>query len=589
MTVFIGQKLGQELGVELGRNLTPDTPIVSFRDATFTNASPRMLDYPAGGFQSIREFAGGTLATRRIGNHTFAQVEESKTNTSPQSENLNGAWWTKFNLNSITPHAVLEPRFHVTGEFQANKLIENTATSVHSVYITTTPDGSSQYVHSCYFKADTRSQVVLTLADAGFPANAWAWFNLSTGATSKGAGADSSGTISCGNGWYRCWFTSTSDAAASGSHSIMLHNGVDTTYAGNGTSGLYAWGHQLEIGERPSSLIQTGYNSFTYSEQFDNAAWTKCADATISANSTASPIDTLTADKLTEDVTVGDSTYTVSRSYTPDGFSNYALSVYAKAAGRNHVYLSIATAGFATAPTVYFNLSTGAVGTSSGSPVSTYIADVGNDWYRCAIVALSDAAAATDITIGVATADNDPDYEGDGSSGVYLWGAQISAGLYSGPYLQTVASPRSGSVTRAADQLYIASADVPPKLRRAFTFQWIPSYSNTVSSTRALWDFDLSGASHRVSIRYHSGNDWIEVYNVTTATSLVNSSALTFSRGTRMRVTVDPAAGSVEVRGATTGDGKATGTAWETTEGNVWVGAYKTVTSHANSLISEPY
>jgi hypothetical protein len=170
-------------------------------------------------------------------------------------------------------------------------------------------------------------------------------------------------------------------------------------------------------------------NLIVYSEQFENAAWGK-VEATVTSNATTAPDGTNTADALIP------STSSVSSHQTNQAVSNltvgpnYTFSVYAKPFGYNWVRLQHG-GSFA-----FFNLSTGVVGTT-GSASGT-IASVGNGWYRCSLIA---PAATTTINPAIRpqTADNQfAAYAGDGTSGIYIWGAQIELGSTATAYQKVV-------------------------------------------------------------------------------------------------------------------------------------------------------
>lgn len=187
-------------------------------------------------------------------------------------------------------------------------------------------------------------------------------------------------------------------------------------------------------------------NLLTYSEQFDNAAWTK-ANATITTNATTAPSGVATADALIEDTSntghtaaFGAITYAASTVYT--------ATIFVKPTGRSWFYIQFATAPFGGANTrAWFNVTTGQVGTQANCIGS--IQPVGNGWYRCGITATSTVGGApgTAIAIGLSNADNVSIYTGDGTSGAFIWGAQIEAGALATSYIPTVAT----QVTRNAD------------------------------------------------------------------------------------------------------------------------------------------
>jgi hypothetical protein len=100
------------------------------------------------------------------------------------------------------------------------------------------------------------------------------------------------------------------------------------------------------------------YNLLTYSQQFDNADWTK-ASATITANTTTAPDGTTTADTLT---------------ITSGGYLLQQLTLYPAVSGQ-----SVTISVYAKNQTTNFLIFGGA--TPSGTDTST-ITNVGNGWYR---------------------------------------------------------------------------------------------------------------------------------------------------------------------------------------------------------------
>jgi hypothetical protein len=156
------------------------------------------------------------------------------------------------------------------------------------------------------------------------------------------------------------------------------------------------------------------------SQTFDNASWTKNR-ASVSADAIAAPDGTTTADKLVEDATAANS-HRLFQNITTTAIAMTG-SVFAKAAERSRIYIRTDRSD-TTTPAVWYNLANGTVGTATTGMTGSIYA-LGNGWYRC--VATIDAALAgtSSFLIGMATADNSANYDGDGASGLYLWGAQL--------------------------------------------------------------------------------------------------------------------------------------------------------------------
>jgi hypothetical protein len=159
-------------------------------------------------------------------------------------------------------------------------------------------------------------------------------------------------------------------------------------------------------------------NLVLYSQEFDNAAWGKTG-STVTANSTVSPDGTINADKLVEAATTG--THSAAQTVTVTNATVYTASAYVKAAERTFVGLYASTPGQGT----IFNLTTGAVhGALVSAPTSSTIAPVGNGWYRISITYTS-TSTGTAPSLYVCDATGAFSYTGNGTSGIYAWGAQL--------------------------------------------------------------------------------------------------------------------------------------------------------------------
>jgi hypothetical protein len=169
-----------------------------------------------------------------------------------------------------------------------------------------------------------------------------------------------------------------------------------------------------------NGLIQNtpaSVNLLKQTQQFDNAAWPKTA-ATVAANSTVAPDGTSTADTLVENTANG--VHLVEQLIgTTSG--SVTWSVYAKAAGRNWLMID---AYVGASNVCSFDLANGVVGTNNSGGTAT-ITPVGNNWFCCTVTRTG--GAGTYVVYRLANADNSSSYTGDGTSGIYLWGAQTEA------------------------------------------------------------------------------------------------------------------------------------------------------------------
>lgn len=136
------------------------------------------------------------------------------------------------------------------GATTGRKLVEGGASGMHFCYATIAVAAQQLVSHSVYLRKGERTWAYVSFMDRG-GVERGAYFNLGTGVV----GTVSSGTTAtisrCGlSPWYRCSVTAGAGIGAGAmTYNVCLSTGDGVvSYAGDGTSGIYAWGQQVEVG-----------------------------------------------------------------------------------------------------------------------------------------------------------------------------------------------------------------------------------------------------------------------------------------------------------------------------------------------------
>ena len=303
---------------------------------------------------------------------------------------------------------------------------------------------------SVYAKANTLNQI--TLRDGS--TNALVRYDLSDGSLVGTAGSPITYSIvSVGNGWWRCSLTMSSSVqpsiyvewsqSAAGSIYIQdaqLEQGlVATDYIETTTTsvsaGILEDMPRLDYsGSCPSLLLEPQRTNFVVnSEYFGASNWTPLRSS-IALSSVTSPEGVGNAYKLTTDSTANN-THIIYYGGTLTS-DTYSLSLYAKAAEFSKIGLGTGNLTLSAK----FDLSSGSVITSGAHTAS--IESAGNDWYRCTIV----TTTTTPIRIVLLDNDGNISFDGDGTSGLYIFGHQAEVGSYPTSYIPTYGTSQTRSL-----------------------------------------------------------------------------------------------------------------------------------------------
>lgn len=312
----------------------------------------------------------------------------------------------------------------------------------------------------------------------------------------------------------RVTFTRSTTATFVGSNGLIQTAAINDPRFGYNPATLTAKGLLIE---------ETRTNLLTYSAQIDNAAWTK-TNTTVSADAVASPDGTTSADKAIPTIIAG--VHTVKQaSGTVTSGATVAASIYAKKAEYTKILYRVGNAGETSAFQVAVDLNAGTISAPSAYGVgatvtSASISDAGNGWYRITLVGAISGLTAYNQINHVADASGNVVFAGDGTSGLYFWGAQIEAGAFATSYIPTVASTvaRTADIAvmtgtnfsswyNASEGTFVSSFEASPN-----TFTTYVAASNGVVAQNSMhMDNDGSG---NMRVAYYSGSSAVALLSL---------------------------------------------------------------------------
>ena len=385
-------------------------------------------------------------------------IEKVRTNLILQSEDFTTSWSPNA-APTITANTTVAP----DGTTTADTIASSGASS--GAYQVPTVASGVEYSFSVYVKNITSATNIQIGCDLT-PSNGFLNFNAVTGAiTSTAAGITGSSVTDAGNGWYRVSGTYVSTAAA---NTFIVFGQSGMTFA--------VWGAQLEAGVTTDYIATTSAavsvgpvanvprldylgsscprlilepqrtNLVTYSEQFDNAAWSK-NNQSVTANTSVSPDGYANADTI---LSTAASPQLISPVITFGAATN--VSVFVKYVSQEWVQLA---SGGAINDYINFNVQTGAVGTIGSTASNAKVENYGNGWSRISAT-FSGYAGSTTGRLGFVSSGTAGWLSLDTAfnKSVLAYGWQIEAGAYATSYIPTLGA----AVTRGADAASKTSA-----------------------------------------------------------------------------------------------------------------------------------
>ncbi len=393
------------------------------------------------------------------------QLKTATTNLLLRSEEFDNASWLRNGSPVITANATSSPAGSITADLVAPNA------NFAGVLQFASHTASTIYTASVYVKdgGDTNKSITLGIGGGAFGGGAdrTVAYNISTGALSSIAAVfTSTSVVSVGDGWRRVSLTYTATATVSAAFTI---------YGTNASNSFYLWGAQLEqsptVGEYiPTTSVINSAPRFDHNPttgeslgllveeqrtnlllQSENFGTTWSANGLLAfgsgstLNAIGAPDGATTADLITENTATAQ--HNVNQTIATIGQKTF--SVFAKQGpGSRLLRLIDFNATDGAQGETYFNLSTGIIASGTGT-----IRAFPNGWYRCSITTTTTVTST--YFISISSGNGVFFYTGDGTSGIYIWGAQLEAGAFPTSYIPTT----TATVTRSADVASITGAN----------------------------------------------------------------------------------------------------------------------------------
>jgi len=198
------------------------------------------------------------LLNGKVVNCPHYLLEPARTNIITYSEDFSQIAWVKSGTSVVS--GFISP----DGAANAYKLVEGTTNSDHSIYATFTSLPSGIYTISAYVKKGERHKCALADRNSGI----YVSFDLNN-ITVIAQGGMIGNIELLSNGWFKLSATTSNALTIIVPQIFILEDSYTTglpifqTYTGDGTSGVYIFGAQLELGSYPTSYIPTNGTAIT--------------------------------------------------------------------------------------------------------------------------------------------------------------------------------------------------------------------------------------------------------------------------------------------------------------------------------------
>jgi len=253
-------------------------------------------------------------------------------------------------------------------------------------------------------------------------------------------------------------------------------------------------------------FVTDNRNLLGYTEDFSNAYWIK-GSVSIISNSTTAPNGTTTADTLVEN-TANTFKYISSSQINVVSGVSYTASIYAKSTNR-YLQITFDSAAFGSGQYANFDLINGVLGTTLGG--SATITSVGSDWYLCTFTATAIASVINNVYYSLqnsTSATRASSYLGNGTSSIFLWGAQFEIGALT--TYQPIATTQQAYIAAQFKYNLVNPVDSDAAFRLVFNGGWThssngatPNGTNGYADTK-LVPLSVLSSANNMSFGYYS-------------------------------------------------------------------------------------
>lgn len=290
--------------------------------------------------------------------------------------------------------------------------------------------------------------------------------------------------------------------------------------------------HNPTTGESLGLLVEEARTNLSLrSQELDNAVWTKTASS-ITANAIASPDETTTADKLVEDSSTANHNIVEATVITYTSGVTYSFSFFVKKAERQTVQILMHPnpfPGTAAQRTAIFNSNIGAFASVGSAYTNSSVTTLPSGWYRVSVTSTADATTTGNFTISLCSDDaGTATYTGNGTSGIYLWGAQLEAGAFATSYIPTT----TATATRAADVASVTGTSFSSWYNQTEGTVFVNWSSFAPATQRYIIDVEqAASANDRIDININTSNI-INPRTVVGGSAIASLSAGTYTANT---------------------------------------------------------